>query len=167
MSKPPSRVLRSHNSGSNSLPLSNATTTNTRTPRRSVSPRNDSSTQRNTITTSTTTTSTRAFPKDNQPIDPNSIHDDFDSSFHVVENRTFPNNDTSIDPPPPINRTNTNPISREDILRTLRALQARVLQYEERHNQTQQTIRALISRNLALEDELLLAVERKRELRQD
>ena len=60
---------------------------------------------------------------------------------------------------------NSNPLSQEEVLRTLRALQSRVLQYEQRHQETQQAIRDLTSRNTALEDELLLAMDREREFR--
>ena len=157
MPQHPKRVLRSRVSASSPLPPSNENNSNSRTPRRSVSPRNDSSSHRNTNSTNNTTASTRIPPTDNNN-NINSATDESDGSYHVIENRPPPSNEDTIEPPPNINRTNTNPLSQDDVLRTLRALQARVLQYEERHNETQQTIRNLSSRNQVLEDELQIAV---------
>ena len=169
-------VLRSHLAASNSTPLQNTDTATSRTPRRSVSPRNDSSSHRiqnKTTTTSATNNSTPNTNTINININQPHIHDDSEDSYDHIPSNNHPPSEHTINPPPNLNRNpdsghfNANPLSQDEVLRTLRALQARVMQYEQRHQDTQQTIRHLTSRNLALEDELLLSIQRERDLRQE
>lgn len=148
--------------------------------RRSISPRNDTSTTPRTnynITDNENTNNNQNninenTPNNNTDSTENASINNSDSSYDIIGGA--PTNDTHHTPPMMRTQNNTaqpNPIpennttNQNEILATLRDLQAGLQLYETRHNQTQAEIRQLQNQNQDLEDDLLLDSQRERELR--
>ena len=144
--------------------------------RRSVSPRNESTTSnQNSIISTVNTNNKNSTPTttnnniqnnntDNNNTSNNNNDNESDDSYNLIAPQG-----TTIPHPPSLNRTHNNTASNNntnnpDILSIIRDFQDRLLQYEQRFTETQQEIRMLNDHNQHLEDELARAIDREREL---